>query len=240
MPIPLLAAIPAAFQIGTGIAQLFGGKKQLDNLQRPQYEIPKEVDQALNLAAVQYQDPYTQAQTNAARNIGASGANAVTAGRDSGNLGAVLPAIVAQQSQGYNNLSAQMDDQKSQQRAALTNMLDLKAKYQDQKWQMNKFAPYQQAYNEGRERIGAGQQNIFGGLNSLGAIGTLASSLMRESAPSPAAMAPVASDATGAASGVQGAIDAFGRMAQSGNMAGANVYNYLSAALTTHRNYPTY
>lgn len=237
MPIPLLSVIPAAFQAITGIGQMLGGKSKLDNLVRPTYEIPQEVDNMLSIAATQYQDPYTAAQTNAARNIGASGANAVTMGRDSGNLGAILPGIVAQQSAGYNNLAAQMDEQKAKQRAVLTDMLGVKAKYQDQKWQMNEYAPYQEAYNEGREQVGAGQQNVFGALNSIASIGTMAAS-MRGSQPTPGQMAPVVSQNVGAAGSVQGAMDAFGRMSSAGQAAGANTYNYLMGGLTAGRQFP--
>lgn len=169
----ILAAVPALFQAGVGLSQMIGGRKQLDNLVRPEYKMPDEINTALTLAAQQYSDPYNQASINAARQVGASAANAVASGRDTGNLAAMLPAIVAQQNQGYNQIAAMTEQQKVQERAALTNMLDIKAKYKDMEWQVNKFGPYKDAYNEGRQRIGAGEQNFFGSLNSIGSIASM-------------------------------------------------------------------
>ena len=125
----------------------------------------------VTLAAQNYSDPRTAAQLNAERGIGLSGANTVMAGRDSGNLAGIIPAIVSAQSQGYNRLAEQQDAVKEQQRQALMNTLQLRAQYKDTEFQINKFAPYAQAYNEGREMIGAGAQNLYGGLNNLATLG---------------------------------------------------------------------
>ena len=35
---------------------------------------------------------------------------------------------------------------------------------------MNEFAPYMDKYNEGRERIGAGQENVFGALDQMSTV----------------------------------------------------------------------
>ena len=182
---------------------MVGGRKQLDNLVRPEYKMPDEINTALTLAAQQYSDPYNQASINATRNVGASAANAVASGRDTGGLAAMLPAIVAQQNQGYNQIAAMTEQQKAGERAALSNRLDIKAKYRDDEFQMNKFAPYKDAYNEGRERIGAGQQNLFGGLNSIGSIASMFASQQRAS---PAAAASYASGQANSAGGINAMI----------------------------------
>lgn len=188
MPVPaLLAAIPSIFQGITGLSQLFGGQKQLNNLQRPEYKMPEEINAMLTLAQAQYQDPYSTENLNAQRQIGMGAANAVMAGRDSGNLAGILPAIVGQQNQGYNQAAQMMEATKERQMANLSNMLGIRAKYKDQEWQMNKFAPYQDQYNEARERIGAGQQNIFGALGGLSSIGQMLFSGQNQVAPADAA-----------------------------------------------------
>lgn len=37
---------------------------------------------------------------------------------------------------------------------------------------MNKFAPYSMQYNEAREQVGAGQQNLFSALDRLASVGS--------------------------------------------------------------------
>ena len=174
---PIIGAIPSIAQAIGGLFQGLAGKRQLENLERPQYTMPGEVNSMVTLAAQNYADPRTAAQLNAERGIGLSGANAVMAGRDSGNLAGIIPAIVSAQSQGYNRLSEQQDTIKEQQRQALMNTLQLRAQYKDTEFQINKFAPYAQAYNEGREMVGAGAQNLYGGLNNLATLGMQAATL---------------------------------------------------------------
>ena len=41
------------------------------------------------------------------------------------------------------------------------------ADYKDQQFQMNEFAPYAQAYQEGRQMTGAGFENIYGALSGI-------------------------------------------------------------------------
>lgn len=203
--VPLIAAAPSIFQGLTGLFQGNRGRRELDSLQRPTYEIPREVDMMLQLAQANYSDPYTQSELNARRDIGLAGANAVTQGRDSGNLGGMLPAIVSAQSQGYNRLSEMAEATKERQRGMLTDMLGLKAKYRDTEWQINEFAPYMDKYNEAREQIGAGQQNVFSALDSLSALGVQAASLAnaRNSQVSPSQAAQYTSSQTGSAAMMQ-------------------------------------
>lgn len=159
----------------------------MDQAVRPEYKMPEEINSMLTLAQAQYQDPYSQQNLDYQRQIGAGAANAVMAGRDSGNLAGILPAIVGQQNQGFNQAAVMQEATKERQRANLTDMLATRAKYKDLEFQMNKFAPYQDQYNEGRERIGAGQQNLFGGLNGLSSIGQMLFSRNQNVAPADAA-----------------------------------------------------
>lgn len=159
----------------------------MDQAVRPEYKMPEEINSMLTLAQAQYQDPYSQQNLDFQRQIGAGAANAVMAGRDSGNLAGILPAIVGQQNQGFNQTAVMQEATKERQRANLTDMLGIRAKYKDMEFQMNKFAPYQDQYNAGRERIGAGQQNLFGGLNGLSSIGQMLFSRNQNVAPADAA-----------------------------------------------------
>jgi len=216
-PLMALAAVPAIFQGITGLVQNRRGREGLANLERPEYKMPDEINAMLTMAAQRYSDPYTTGEVNAMRNIGLSGANALQAGRDSGNVGGIVPAVAAQQSAAYNRLAEQVDANKERQQATLTDMLGVRAKYKDQEWQMNEFAPYVDKMNEYREMVGSGQQNMFGALNSLSGIGMM---LGQSRSMNPSAAAGATSAITGQSANIQDLITKYANIArqQSGQM----------------------
>jgi hypothetical protein len=196
MPPQVLAAIPSLFQAGVGLSQMIQGQHTLKNLVRPEYNIPGEAQSSLTLAKQAYSDPYSTGEIRAQQNIGLSTANAYANARDGGQVSNYAPAIQARQSQGYNQLQTQVEADRERRMGNLQSNLDIMAKYQDQKWQLNKFAPYSDKYNQAREQIGGGEQNLFGGLNGLSSIGQMAFSRSSASAPpNPTVAAPVTSAA---------------------------------------------
>lgn len=205
----LLAAIPSIFQGVTGLFQMNKGQRQLDSLQRPEYKMPDEINSMLTLAQAQYQDPYSRANLDAQRQIGAGGANAIMAGRDSGNLASILPAIVGQQNQGYNQAAQVMEATKERQRANLTNMLGIKAKYRDAEFDYNKHAPWADQYTEARQMVGGGQQNLYNALGGLSSIGQMLFSGGKQNA-SPADAAAFTSNTTNQSSMFQNMINGYG------------------------------
>ena len=216
-PLMALAAVPAIFQGITGLIQNRRGREGLANLERPEYKIPDDINAMLTMAAQRYSDPYTTGEVNAMRNIGLSGANALQAGRDSGNIGGIVPAVAAQQSAAYNRLAEQVDANKERQQAALTDMLGVRAKYKDQEWQMNQFAPYSDKYQEFRQMVGGGEQNIFGALNNLSGIGMM---LGQSRSIAPSAAAGATSAITNQGANIQDLISKYANMArqESGNL----------------------
>lgn len=192
---------------------MIGGKKQMDQAVRPEYKMPDEINSMLTLAQAQYQDPYSQQNLDLQRQIGAGAANAVMAGRDSGNLAGILPAIVGQQNAGLNQAAVMQEATKERQRANLTDMLATRAKYKDLEFQVNKMAPYQDQYNEGRERLGAGQQNMFSALNGFSSIGQLLFS--RNQSVAPADAAQFASQQGNQSAMLNGLIQGYGNSASS-------------------------
>lgn len=197
MPPQLLAAIPGVFQSIVGINQMMQGRNTLDNLVRPVYEIPGEAQSSLTLSKQAYADPYSTGEIRGMQNIGLATSNAYANARDGGQVSNLAPAIQARENQGYNQLQTQVEADRERRMKDLQSNLDIMAKYQDQKWQLNEFATYSDKYNEGREQIGAGQQNLFGGLNSLSSVGQMAFSRSdSQPAVTPAAAAGATSAAT--------------------------------------------
>ena len=167
----LVSAIPSLFKAGYGLQQMIKGSRGLNNLERPEYAMPKEAQMNLAMAATASADPYSVGELRAQSNIGQSAANAAASARDGGNASQMAPAIQAQQSAAYNQLQTQTEADQERRRQSLTAALTTVGNYRDQEWQMNKFAPYADKYAEFRQMQGAGAQNVFSGIDGLGAIG---------------------------------------------------------------------
>lgn len=174
MPLPAIAAaaIPGAFQALSGLFQAGKGKNMLRNLKRPTYEIPDEIKQTVGIAR-------RQANSNMAgyglaqQNIGLSQANMIEATRQGagGGVGNVA-TIQAGTNQAYQQLGAQNAQFNQQMQENLKSSLGLLANYKDKQWQLNKFAPYKDAYSRAQGMIQGGNTNIASGLGSIASIAT--------------------------------------------------------------------
>lgn len=170
-PLAALGAIPAIYQGIQGFNQIKQGKELLANNKRPTYEIPDEVKAALTLSKSAYADPRLAGQGQAQNQIDATVANTLQQARDFGNPMQALSSIQSNANAATNNLNVEAAKQQERDRAGLQDMLGTMAKYQDQAFQMNKFAPYEQKYQEGRQQVGAGQQNVYGALDKISSVG---------------------------------------------------------------------
>lgn len=166
----ILAAIPSLYQTITGMAQAAQGRRTLDGLERPTYEIPGAAKQSLALAQAQYADPRMPGENTANSRIAQAFSNFNSAARQTSNPLAGLAMAQANANRGYTDVAAQSAMYQRQDQQNLQQQQGQYAQYQDQAWQMNKFAPYFEKYNEAREQIGAGQQNQFSGMNGLASI----------------------------------------------------------------------
>lgn len=172
-PLSAIAAIPSIFQGIQGITQMVKGKRDLNDLVRPEYEIPTAARQSLALARSAYADPRMPGESRAYDRIGGAYSNYLRASRDAGGGSGLAGLAMAQANTNaaYGDLATQSANNQRQDQQNLMSNLSNYANYQDQQFQLNKFAPYAQKYNEAREMIGAGQQNTFGALNGLSSIG---------------------------------------------------------------------
>lgn len=169
----LLAAIPSILQGILGATQVSGGKDQMSKAVRPTYNMPGEIGNAATLAAQQYAEQDTVGETRARADQRMATSNAVNAASNVGGLGGVISSIVANAGASANSLMASADAERRRRLSELQNMQQVLAGYRDQEFQMNKFAPYSDLYQESRQRIGAGQQNLFSALNGLSSIAQL-------------------------------------------------------------------
>lgn len=168
----LTTLVPAAFNLITGAIQKSRGQKQLDGLERPQYEIPKELQTALALSKANYADPRFTGQTQVENRIGQTMANAAMSAMEFGNPMDAIAGIQGESNRAYQGVAEEQARQQRDDLSNLQNMSQVMSQAKDTQWQMNKFAPYSEKYNEARERIGAGQTNIATGLQGLANVGT--------------------------------------------------------------------
>ena len=156
--LPFIAkSVSGLFQTGKGLSNLFGSK-------RPEYEIPTAQNQATALAGLRASSDmggYNQAKSD----IGTSTGNALTAARESGNPMALIGQIQGNENNAVNKLNIQNSEYRNQQQQNYQNALSQQAQYQDKAWQINKFSPYMDKQQEGRQMVGAGLSNVFGAMS---------------------------------------------------------------------------
>ena len=146
------------------------GQRGIDNLERPVYDIPDAAKQSLAISKAAYADPRMPGESVANSRIGQTLSAYLRASRERSNpIGAVAMGV-ANANRAYNDLATQSAAYQRQDQQNLQQELGTYGQYQDQKWQLNKFAPYMDKYNEYREMLGAGQQNTFGAANGLSSI----------------------------------------------------------------------
>ena len=167
MPLPLLAAIPAVVQAGTGIYQTYQGNKLANSMERPDYSIPQE--QLDNLTDSQIQAlrglPEEQRQQYM-ENIMRSAQTSISALGDRKAGLAGMSGVQQQQNDAYKNLLS-MDAQKREENERnLQATRNTMSEYKDKQFQMNEMQPYQDTMAAAEGMQGAGIQNIMGGVTS--------------------------------------------------------------------------
>lgn len=167
----LASALQQGFKNVVGNAQLIGGIIKGIGNKRPEYQIPKEAQAALRLSQVNYADPFMPGEQRAYDQNMLAAANAARMYTESGAGVAGAAAVQAGQSKGAMDISVQSAMFKQRQLQNLQGQLGTMAEYKDKQWQMNKFAPYAQRYNESREMIGAGITNISGAMSGMSKLG---------------------------------------------------------------------
>jgi hypothetical protein len=172
MVIPaMIAAGAEIYKMSAGASQARRGRKKLDSLQRPEYTIPKEVQEQLMMSRMQLADNTLPGQGVAQDRQQLAAQNAMQAAAMTGRGQAMIPAIQAQEQQGIQNILSQQQSYRLQNLANLNRSLQMMAGYRDTEWQLNKFAPYADDRKWAEDMIGAGNMNLYSGLTGLAAVG---------------------------------------------------------------------
>lgn len=147
-----------------GRAAIGGGQvlsSLLTKAKRPKYEIPKSEREALALAKIRAADPSMPGEQRAIDRAMLAEANAVRGAQDSGNAMEVIPAIAAGTQGNLADIAAQSAQFQNQDLNNLDSALSRNAEYQDQAFQINKFAPYAQKYELKQQLLGGGLENLM-------------------------------------------------------------------------------
>ena len=167
----LISAAPAALKGVQGLLQGAKGSKLAKKNIRPTYEIPPELQQNLDTAAMRArrglpQQQYTQGlqniqrvQTAGLKQLGKMGRGGSVAGLARAGMDATLGLDIAdaQARMGNENIEMGYRSQIGQQKLA--------------KQQYDKFAKYEEEAAAAEALKGAGRQNVMGGLSDLATVG---------------------------------------------------------------------
>lgn len=172
MPALIIAGGAALAQGIVGIAQYSKGVKDAKNLTRPEYHIPPEIEKNMTEADLMsyYGMPDAQ-KAEYQQNIQRTQQSAVRGIADrKGGLGTIVAA--QQQTQDAYTKMLSMDvQQRMQNISRAQQMRATMAQYRDKAFQINEMDPYEQKYNEAQAMMGAGMQNIMGGLQTGASVG---------------------------------------------------------------------
>lgn len=189
MPVILGGATAA---IG-GIQSLIGGgkarkaRRELENLQTPQYEKSRSITDYYNQALGRYQQsPY---QSNLykmqAQNIARGTAQGIAGLQDRRSALAGIPALVQGQNDAYLKAAAAAEQQQAQNFSQLGSASQAMAGEERQAFNINKMLPYQrksdiigQKASGYTQLMNAGLQNVYGGLTGAIYGGSMGSSLL--------------------------------------------------------------
>lgn len=176
MPIPLgLAIAPMAAQTGLGIFQAIKGARDAGKVQRPTYEVPPAMMEALGSIQEQMGQKYMPGEmiTRQLEQETMAGAVSQALGSMSsaGDISQAITSVYGQQLRNENERGAMraeyFDNLNDQERALLREI----AGFQDQAFQFNEWSKFQEEAGAASALQGAGIQNLMGALNTTAMMG---------------------------------------------------------------------
>lgn len=175
--------MPVTIGLGTaaigGIQSIIGGikgrkaRRELENLQTPQYEKSRSITDYYNQALGRYQQSPQQSNLYKmqAQNIARGTAQGISALQDRRSALAGIPALVQGQNDAYLKAAAAAEQQQAQNFAQLGAASQAMGAEERQAFNINKMLPFQQKSNIlGQKAAGytqlmnSGLQNVYGGL----------------------------------------------------------------------------
>lgn len=172
---PITTGIGAGLTAVAGIGQMIGGgiqakrgRKDLAEIEanRVDYTRPEEVDEAGRIVRLRASNPFLPGQNLMEQNVMGATADTVNNIQDMGGVGD-LYMTQRNQNAAMNDIGIQSAANNMKNEMTLLNQLETEADYTDKEFDYNVNIPYQEKRQDALSRIGAGMQNLFGGLNTI-------------------------------------------------------------------------
>lgn len=178
MPVPLgLLLAPMIAQAGLGGFQLFKGIRDSKNVERPDYQIPQGMVDALASIQEQMGQKYMPGEQvgRQLENEVLSGAlsQLLSSSSSAGDISQALTSVYGQQMRNEasrtQNRAEYFDSLNDTERSLLMEM----AKYQDKEFEIDKMMKFQDEAGAASALQGSGIQNMMGALSSLSMMGMM-------------------------------------------------------------------
>lgn len=176
MPVPLgLLMAPMAAQAGLGIFQTIKGARDANRVQRPTYEIPQAMMDALGSIQEQMGQKYMPGELAGRQLEQEAMAGAVSQALGSmssaGDISQAITSLYSQQLKNENERTMKrteyFDGLNDNERALLLEL----ARFQDQQFQFNEWSLFEEQAGAASALQGSGIQNLFGSLNTAAMMG---------------------------------------------------------------------
>lgn len=163
-----LTAVAGIGQMIAGGIQSKRGRKDLAEIEanRVDYTRPEEVDEAGRIVRLRASNPFLPGQNLMEQNVMGATADTVNNIQDMGGVGD-LYMTQRNQNAAMNDIGIQSAANNMKNEMTLLNQLETEADYTDKEFDYNVNIPYQEKRQDALSRIGAGMQNLFGGMSTL-------------------------------------------------------------------------
>lgn len=164
-----LSVIPSAYKFFSGLNQVNQGKRMRSQLVRPTYVTPNEIFKNTDLARTQFLDTRLPGQSVAENKLQGNTGQAINLANQYGRTPAEIMSVItganANENNSFNDLATKASERQLMDLRNYQDTLNTEAGYKNKEFEYNKWLPYVQDAQAAAAMIGAGNQNIYGGIN---------------------------------------------------------------------------
>lgn len=158
-------AVAGLAKTGFGIYQYRKGQRQLEGLERPEYEIPEEIRQNLTQAQLMALEGLpTEQKQEFVENIQRTMQTGLRGLQERGTGLAGITDLAQQQIDAFRQLFGADVAARQTAQKGLATARGTMAGFKEREFDINEMQPYIQDYLQAQATSGAGVQNIFGGV----------------------------------------------------------------------------
>lgn len=163
------ATISNIFQAYVGKKQLAAGQELEAGLERPEYEIPPEIYQNLSQAQrMALEGLPAEQKRQFVENVQRTMQTGLTGITERGGGLAGITSLAQSSTDAYRNLLGQDVAARQQNWAGLAQARSTVAGFRDVAFNINEMQPYAMDYMKAQSLMGAGMQNVMGGVQGIG------------------------------------------------------------------------